>query len=343
MNSKKKSAVRDNHIFLLLGLLIAILAAFSAIKFSTLWSVSIWKSMAFQFPEYGVMTLGVMVCFISGSIDVSFVALGNLGAVLACTLMKQIGEGKIPAEQTGIVIFAAILIAFAIGALGGLINGNLISRLGIPPILATLATQQVFRGISIGLTKGNAVTGIPDVFGEVMHKNLFGILPMQLLVFIVVFAILAILLRYTTFGEKLYMIGANPKAARFSAINTTKIVNIAFVINGICATIGGLLMVSSMNSAKADFGSSYLMRCILILVLAGVLPDGGLGKIINVLISIVIVQVIASCVNMFPQINSYYGSLIWGALLIAVLVATTGLLGDQKVKKGFKTQPKPCD
>lgn len=338
---KKKNAVRDNYIFLLLGLLVIIIAFFSATKFNTLWNLGVWKAMTMQFPEYGVLTLGVMVCFISGNIDLSFVALGDLAAVLACMLMQQITAGKIPEEYTGLVIIVAILIAFIVGGLGGLINGNLITRLGIPPILATLATQLVFKGISVGLTQGNAVSGIPEVYSEIGHTNVFGFLPFPLLVFMVVFIFFAVLLRFTTYGEKLYLIGANPRAARFSAINTTKIVNTSFVLNGICAAIGGLLMVVSMNSAKADYGSSYLMRCILILVLAGVLPDGGIGKIFNVLISIVIIQIIASCVNMFPQLNSYYGNLVWGTLLIVILMVTSTLLRERKIRKKLIPSRRP--
>jgi simple sugar transport system permease protein len=132
------------------------------------------------------------------------------------------------------------------------------------------------------------------------------------------------------------MLGSNPKAARFSAINTTKMINATFVIAGVCAAIGGLLMVSTMNSAKADYGSSYVMRCILILVLAGVLPDGGVGKIINVLIAIVTIQIIATCVNMFPELNTYYSSLISAVLLIVMLIVTSRLLGERKVKKTKK-------
>jgi simple sugar transport system permease protein len=274
-----------------------------------------------------------MLCFIIGCIDVSFVALGDLSSILGCMFMIRMTENGANEGNVGWIMIVGILIALAVGAIGGLINGNLISRLGIPPILATLATQLVYRGIAIGLTRGDAVTGIPELYGEVGHTYLFGFLPVPLFVFIIVFLVCAFLLRYTTYGKKLYMIGANPKAARFSAINTTRMINTTFVIAGMCAAVGALLMVSTMNSAKADYGSSYLMRCILILVLAGVLPDGGMGKVINVLISIITIQVIATCVNMFPELNSYYGSLISSALLLIVLMATSRLLGERKVRK----------
>lgn len=331
---KKLNKVNDNYTFLLLGLLVIVLVFFSIFKFSTLWTAPTWQSMAMQLPEYGVMALGVTLCFISGNIDVSFVAIGDFAAIIAAFYMIQAtGENASP-EQVNLIIFVAVVIAIAVGAAAGFLNGTLVSRLGMPAILATLATQMVFRGLSIVLTRGDAVTGIPSAYSEGGHTNLFGFLPVPLLVFIIVFVVFAFLLKYTTFGVKLYMIGANPKAARMSAINVTRMINTTFMLTGMCAAVGGLLMMSTMSSAKSDYGSSYLMTCILIPVLAGVLPDGGIGKIINVLISIVIIQVISSCVNMFPELNSYYGNLIWGAMLVIVLMATTRLLSDKKTHRG---------
>lgn len=336
---KKLIKVNDNYTFLLLGLLVIVLVFFSALKFSTLWTVPTWQSMAKQLPEYGVMALGVMLCFISGNIDVSFVALGDFASIIAVLFMKQAAGGGTTPGQTNLIIFVAILIALVIGALGGLFNGILVSSLGVPSILATLANMMVFTGLAIVLSKGNALTGIPQAYSDGGHANLFGFLPVPLLVFIIVFALFAFLLKYTTFGVKLYMLGSNQKAAKFSAINVKKMINTTFVLDGICAAIGGLLMVSTMNSAKADYGSSYMMTCILIPVLAGALPDGGIGKMINVLISIIIIQVISTCVNMFSELNSYYGNLIWGGMLVVLLMATTRLLSERKVRKADKESP----
>ncbi len=332
----KSKGLKFNYSFLLLGLLTIVLIAFTIAKPDTLWKGSQWMSMAAQFPEYGVFALGVMFCFISGNIDVSFVALGDMAAIFACKFMLMATDGRIPESQTNLVVVGAVLLAIAIGAVGGFINGTLISRLGIPSILATLSTQMVFRGLGIALTRGDAVSGIPLVYSEVGHIKVFGFLPLPLLIFLGVFLICAFLLKYTTYGKKLYMVGSNQKAARFSAINTTRMINATFIISGICAAIGAMLMVSTMNSIRADFGSSYLMRAILILVLAGVLPDGGMGKIKNVLIAIVTIQIIASGVNMFPALNSYYGNLISATMLLIVLMATTRLLENGRVKKRAK-------
>lgn len=338
---KKLNKLNGNYTFLLLGMLVIVLVFFSTMKFTTLWTVSTWQSMAAQLPEYGVMALGVMLVFISGNIDVSFVALGDFAALFACFFMVQASGGNPTPDQAGLIIFVGVLIALAVGAAGGLVNGILVSKLGLPSILATLATQMVFTGLSIALTQGNAVTGIPQAYSDGGHVNLFGFLPVPLLIFILVFAFFAFLLKYTAFGVKLYMVGTNPKASKFSAINVTGMINKTFMLTGVTAAIGGLLMMSTMNSAKADYGSSYLMTCILIPVLAGALPDGGIGKMLDVLISIVIIQIISTCVNMFPELNAYYGNLIWGAMLVIVLMATTRLLADRKIRKTRKeTVPK---
>jgi len=339
---KNKTGLKFNYTFLLLGFLVAILIVFTIAKPTMLWAPDTWKAMAIQFPEFGVFTLGVMLCFIIGCIDVSFVALGNFASILAALLMRTVTDGTLPESDTGLIVLLAILLALVVGGLGGLLNGSLISRLGIPPILATLATQMVFRGLSIALTRGDAVTGIPEIYGEIGHIYLLGIIPVPMLIFLFVFAICAFLLKCTTYGKKLYMIGSNPKAARFSAINVTRMINVTFVINGVIAALSALLMVNTYNSAKADFGSSYLMRCILILVLAGVLPDGGMGKILDVLISIVTIQIIASCVNMFPELNTYYSSLISAALLLITLMMTSYLFNpERKVRRAEKKEELP--
>jgi simple sugar transport system permease protein len=98
-------------------------------------------------------------------------------------------------------------------------------------------------------------------------------------------------------------------------------------------------MVSTMGSAKADYGISYTTRAILILVLAGCTPNGGEGKITNILLSIVTVQIIATGINMFPEMNTYYSNLIWGGMLVVVLIISTqvGSGAPKKIKKVKKT------
>jgi simple sugar transport system permease protein len=138
------------------------------------------------------------------------------------------------------------------------------------------------------------------------------------------------------------MIGTNKKAAKFSSINVHGMLATTYLLSALFATIGVLIMVSTMGSAKADYGISYTTRAILILVLAGCTPDGGRGKISNILLSIVTVQIIATGINLFGNLNTYYSSLIWGGMLVVVLIISTqvGSGASKRIKKAKKAPQK---
>ena len=351
----KDFAKKNRYTVMLLGLAAAVLLFFTITKGKLLWTAGAWNSIFFQFPEYGIMTIGLMLCFICGKMDMSFAMLGNFASIIAVFYMRGkllagydadwnavnlLVDNSLPQEQWAVatsgqvvgIMLVGVLIALAIAAVGGVINGTLVSVLGIPPVMATISMQLVWKGLSIALTDGYAVTGLPAEYSEIGHSTVFGFLPVPLLIFIVVFAVVAFLVLKTSYGKKIYMIGTNEKAARFSAINTRRIITVTYVLCDVIACIGSMIMVSTLNSAKADNGSSYVTRAILILVLAGILPDGGIGWIINSLISVLTIQVIATGVNMFPKLNSYYGDLIWGGLLLVVLIANTVIMGTNKPK-----------
>ncbi|MGN0364095.1 MAG: ABC transporter permease [Bilifractor sp.] len=325
MMKVKQFTNKNQYTVMLLFMLVVVLIFFSITKGKVLWTGDTWNGIAMQFPEYGIMTLGVMFCFITGNIDMSFVALGNFATIMAVRYMAaQAGEGASDA-QIRLAILTGILITLVICLIGGLINGILVTKLGIPPVMATIAMQLVWQGLSTALTQGNTVTGLPTMYTDIGHSKVFGFIPFPLFIFIIAFIICTIILRYTVYGEMIYMIGTNVKAVRYSGINTDRLVIITFMLTALISGVGSLIMVSTMASAKADYGSSYVMRVILILVLAGILPDGGMGKISDLLFATIIIQIIASGVNMFAQLNTYYASLIWGGMLLIVLILSTKL------------------
>lgn len=339
MEKIKKISEKNRYMSMLLVMTVVLLVFFTATKGKILWTPGTWKSIVEQFPAYGVMTLGVMFCFIIGNIDMSFVMLADFATIMGVFYMQsQVREGMTNSEILR-VIGVAILIVLLIGAVGGFINGVLIAYLNIPPVMATIAMQLVWLGLSTALTQGDTqkCDEVLTLYSSIGHAKVFGFLPLPTLVFLIMFVFCAVLLKYTVYGKKLYMVGTNIKASRFSAINTKRMVIGTFMLCDVLCCIGGLLMVSTYKSAKADYGQSYTMTVILILVLAGVLPDGGMGKISNVLLSIVVIQLISTGVNMFPQLNTYYANLIWGALLIAVLILGTFLNGNSlKIRKTKK-------
>jgi simple sugar transport system permease protein len=323
---------KDIHFTRLLIIMLITLVVLSAIKTEKFLTLDSFQSMAYQFPQYALLSLGIMLAMISGGIDLSVVGIANLSAILtAKTMLALIPEGAAP-ETTGGAILLAILIGIIGGIVAGFFNGVLISRVGIPPILATLASMQLFKGISIVITEGKAMSGLPILYSNIGNSAVFNIVPVPLIVFIIVTIFVYFLLDKTVYGQKLYMVGTNQTAALFSGINVKRTLTVTYMLSGLLSALAGLVMMATMNSAKADYGTQYTLQSILVVVLGGVNPNGGYGKIGSVTVAILILQFLSTGLNMFPEISNFYRSLIWGAVLLSVLVINH-LLERRKLKR----------
>lgn len=276
-------------------------------------------SMSYLFPEFGILALGMMVCMISGGIDLSVVATANfVGIISSLLLINLVPEHSTPALQN-LIFLMVFLIALTLGALCGALNGTLIAKVGIPPILATLGAGDVIMGLAIALTKGSSISGIPDVLQNTINYTVFGFIPVTLIAFIGSVLVISFMLNKKSYGFKLFMMGSNQKASMFSGVKNENVIYITYITSGILAAISGILMCGRFNSARADFGISYTMQAILICVLGGVNPNGGFGSVKGVTLAILILQILSSSFNMFPSISNFYRELIWGAMLIIVM------------------------
>ena len=319
---------KDRHISRLVIMIVAWMIFMAITRFSKFYTVINFTTMASQFPEFGIMALGGMLCMITGGIDLSSVGVANITSITMGMFMKsQMVEGSISA----FTMIAAFAMAICIGLVVGAINGALISKIKIPPILTTLGMNQLVTGISMVITGGNAVSDLPMNYAETINQKLIkvipgkrgvmqGVLPVQLIFFVVIALIIWFLLARTSFGKKIYMIGTNENVARFSGVKVDQMLIKTYAISGICAAIGGMIMLANYNSARSDYGSVYTLQCILIVVLGGVDPKGGRGKISGVLLAIILLRLLETGLNRFPQISSYYINLIYGAVLLLVMV-----------------------
>ena len=319
---------KDRHISRLVIMIVAWMIFMAITRFSKFYTVINFTTMASQFPEFGIMALGGMLCMITGGIDLSSVGVANVTSITMGMFMKsQMVDGSINA----FTMIAAFAMAICIGLVVGAINGVLISKIKIPPILTTLGMNQLVTGISMVITGGNAVSDLPMNYAETINQKLIkvipgkrgvmqGVLPVQLIFFVVIALIIWFLLARTSFGKKIYMIGTNENVARFSGVKVDRMLIKTYAISGICAAIGGMIMLANYNSARSDYGSVYTLQCILIVVLGGVDPKGGRGKISGVLLAIILLRLLETGLNRFPQISSYYINLIYGAVLLLVMV-----------------------
>ena len=322
---------RDRNLLQLFVIAFVVFVLMSALNPGKFLTMRNFESMSFQFPEYGILAIAMMLAMLTGGIDLSVVGIANFAGILtALVLTNWIPEAA--ADGTILLmIFVAILVALITGATCGLLNGLLIAHFEITPILATLGTMQLFTGISIVITKGYAVTTYPDQFLFLGNGTLW-IFPVPLLIFAFFAILFAFILRSTTFGVKLYMMGTNPTAARFSGVNNTLVLIKTYITTGCLAGMAGVIMIARTNSAKADYGASYILLSVLIAVLGGVNPSGGFGTVLGLIVAILSLQFLSSGFNML-RFNNFAKEFTWGLFLLFVMVFNY-LMNERRTKRG---------
>ncbi|MDR1651623.1 MAG: ABC transporter permease [Synergistaceae bacterium] len=306
-----------------LALLFAIsFAALSLLRPSIFLTRSYLVNILYLFPEYGILALGMMLCMISGGIDLSVTATANMSGILCAMFLVRAVPAGSSAAWGSAMLAAAVLLALVIGFACGSLCGLLISKIGIPPILATLGASDLILGGAVALTRGSAISNLPPILSSVGSYIIADLIPVSLITFALCAAAVDFFLRRSTFGMRLFMLGANPKASAFSGVNNDAVICRTYITSGMLAGLSGILMCARFNSARADFGASYTMQAILICVLGGVNPNGGFGSVRGVTLAILILQILSSGFNMFPGISNFYRDLIWGLVLILVMICS---------------------
>jgi len=281
-----------------------------------------FQSMAVQVSEFGFLAIAMGLAMLTGGIDLSIVAAAALSSIVGATVLSG---AIIPLDGTnsGLVIAVAVVATLVTAVLCGTLNGLLIAKVSIPPILATLGTMILFTGIGTVITKGQSVPVKVPEFAQLAVVTVGGI-PLIFLLTAVGFALVGIMLWKTRQGRRITLFGENNVALKFSGAKTERTIVITYAIIGLMVGVAAIIMLSRVNSARVGFGESYLLQAILVVVLAGFNPYGGKGRIVNVAIALVLLQVLQSAFTMM-QFTPFAKNLIWGAMLLFIMVLNTVL------------------
>lgn len=315
---------------LTLGLiLIGVFILMSILSPSQFLSLGNIQTMAFQMPEFGLISLGMMVAILTGGINLSITSIAALSGIVSAFVLSSSWAGEHPVLAT----LTAVLVCLVIAVITGIINGVVVAYVGVAAMLVTLGTMTLFDGISLNLTKGGSVSGFPDQFIQIGNGSLVGI-PIPIIIYIVSVVAAYFILERSAWGIRVYMTGCNETATRFSGINTKRTLLMVYVFSSIMAGIGGLIIISRYNSAKVDYGSSYMMNSVAAVVLGGTSINGGHGTVAGTVIAVGIIQVVSSGLNILG-VNRYIVDIVIGAILIVVLAIRyfTGLYGSSKLLK----------
>lgn len=332
---KKSKWSFDRTIVKLLVILVAVLLVMSFLMPGIFFSVKNFKSMAFQFPEFGILAIAMSLAMLTGGCDLSIVSVGNMAAIISGTFLLRVAPGAANGTQIWLMILAAFFIALVTGAVAGIFNGFCISVIGIPPILTTLGTMQLFAGIGIIITKGTSLYSFPEQLNRLGNGYLFGFLPVPAAIFLVAVLLLVFFIQKCSFGVRLYMIGTNAKAAAFSGADNRKVVTCSYMLSGILAAAAGFIILTRTNSASADYGSNYIIQSMLVAIMGGVDPKGGKGKVTGIVLAVFTLQLLSSGLNMM-NVSSYFKQFVYGTLLLLMIISNMfparELMGRLKIK-----------
>jgi len=293
---------------------VVLFAAFLSIEF---FAPANLQSMAIQMSGFGFLALAMGIAMLSGGIDLSVVSASVLAGIAGASVVS--GRFIPVTEGNGVQLaLLGALTCVVVGMLCGLLNGFLIAKISIPPILATLSTMILYSGIGMAATSGQSVPVVVPVVGDFVNATFAGV-PAVFLLLVLALAIAGFVLNRTRFGRRLYLFGENQVALRFAGGRTERTILLSYVMIGVLVGVAGIIMVARVNSARTGFGESYLLQAILVVVLAGFNPYGGRGRVGMLVIALLLLQGISSAFNAM-QLSPYFTNLVWGALLLAVMV-----------------------
>ena len=311
-------AAPDTHMLTIAGLMALALIIMAVLQPGDYFTLRNVRSMIFQFPEYGILAFGMMVCMIAGGIDLSLVGIMNFTGVLAALIVTQMTAGGTDTSMAVPAILVAVLTALVVGGLCGAFNGFIIGYFNIPAMLVTLCGLQLYTRLAYGITGGPAINGMCDAFKNIANGTVAGI-PYVLFIYIIVVAVVAFVMKSTVFGNEIYFLGSNAKASRYSGINTLKVTVMTHMFSGILGGVSGILITSHLNSAKSSNGSTYTLLTLLIVVLGGVHPDGGKGRVMGVALATILLQLITNAFGLL-HMDDNAKTFVNGCLLVAALL-----------------------
>jgi len=306
---------------------------FSAIRFLVLIAVCGGMAVVTRSDEYGfvflnsnnllnivrnasiliIIAIGQTITLTAKDVDLSVGSVLSLTSVTAAIMLKTYG---IPAP----VVMVAALLA---GALLGLVNGLLITYVGLPPFIATYGMLWVLFGFAYLLVRGEVIYGLPAGFRFIGNGHLFGI-PTPIIVMLIVFIASYFVLYHTTLGRRFFATGANMEMARMSGVKVGQVVILAYVISGFLAALAGLVLIAYTNGADARTGDNYLLPVLAVVVMGGTSLAGGQGNLVGTLVAALIMASIHNGMNILA-VPAIWKSLVVGVLIIGAVLADQGL------------------
>jgi ribose transport system permease protein len=300
---KAKKLLQTYGIVIVLGLLVL----FFGIRTSAFLRVSNLFNVARQVSIMGIVAVGMTFVMITGGIDLSVGSIIAVTGVLGAKLMVNYCFHPV----------TAVLCTLLCGTLLGLVNGVIVVKFDIPPLIATLGMMTIARGIAFIMTGGLPIYNIPEGF-QFIGQGYVWMIPVPVIIMILVFLFGGIFLNRTFPGRYLYSIGGNEEAARLSGVDVVFYKMFVYALLGFMTSLAGVILLSRINSGQPTAGTGFELDVVTAVVLGGVSISGGAGKLGGVLAGLLIIGVLSNGL-IIMNIGEYYQSIIKGLVLLSAV------------------------
>ncbi|NLE19588.1 MAG: ABC transporter permease [Clostridiales bacterium] len=292
------------NIFLILLGMCVILALLAGGKFL---SVSNITSVVRQFSFYAIMSIGMVLVILTGGIDLSVGSVFAFSGIITCMGIMR----------WGVPVFPAVLLGILAGAAFGLLNGLCITKLQLPPFIATLGTMSIARGVSYGITGGYPIGGLPDSFKFIGLGSILDV-PTPIIWMVVLALLFSVFLRRTIRGRWVYAIGGNEEAARISGVKVNQTKIIVYVLCGMMAAIAGIATAARLGVGQSTAGVGYEMDAIAGVIIGGASVSGGYGNIIGPILGAAIMGVLRNGLVLL-NVSAYWQQAVIGVVIIVAV------------------------
>ena len=286
------------------------------------------------------VSIFVTFVMITGGIDIQSCAIVGLTSIIIGVAWQDFGFN----------IWVASLLAVAVSVACGAISGFFVAYCGVQAMVVTLGGSFLYTGLALLVSTLSSteaykgISGFPDDFKALTKIKVFGLIPLQIIIFLVLLAAAYLLLHRSKYGRKVFLVGVNPAAAEYSGVNSRWIVMSTYMLSALAAGIVGVIMTSQLGTAKSDLGGSATMTIITACVLGGTLSTGGKGSVIGTTLAAVAITLLRFGMPLCFGINKQYLDIPIGVLLVVVVVgravagnpAVAAWLGRLRPKKRSK-------
>ena len=292
----------------ILAVLLVLALAVLAMQSDRFFTVDNLLNQGRLMAEVGLVALAMTFVIASAGIDLSVGSILGLVAILLGVFWQKLGLPLPVAMGLGVVV----------GGIAGLVNGIIITRFRVPPLIATLATLALYRGLAEGISQARSVRGYPEWFFVLGQGEVLGV-PTQLWIFLACAVVAAIVLGMSTFGRATYVTGANAVAARFSGIPVDRTILLIYTASGLIAGLAAVIFVSRVSTTRSDMGTGLELDVITAVVLGGTSIFGGRGTIIGTLLGLILMQALKNGLAL-AGVKGDGTIVVIGLILIATII-----------------------